>query len=132
MISSESGPLYCWPTFGFEDINCQLLKMIHGTGDVTSQLFCMKEIRNTINCLDHGNLPNAQLSQYIQSLLAKSRSWKVLEVANNCKVFGPTRDLPKDLPQDIVIKMLRVTGVESNKTDFKMVQRVVINDNKFI
>ena len=109
-------------TFAFEDINGQLLKMIHGTCDVTSQLFCMKEIHNTVNCLDHGNLPNAQLSQYIQSLLAKSRSWKVLAVANNCKVVGPTQELPKDLPQGIASKMLRITRVVRNKTDFKMIQ----------
>jgi hypothetical protein len=32
------GPLYCWSCFGFEDNNAEVLKSVHGTGDVTYQI----------------------------------------------------------------------------------------------
>ena len=98
----EWGPLYSWSTFGFEDINGQLMKMIHGTGDITLQLFHMKEIHNTVSSLDFRHLPAGSCSEYIKSMSDKLRPWKILATANNCcKVIRPSQSLTNQYPEEI-------------------------------
>ena len=62
------GPLYCWSAFGFEDINGQLVKTTHGTGDVKLQLLRTKELHGAINVLDHKTLPDGPCKDYIKSI----------------------------------------------------------------
>ena len=98
----ELRPLYSWSTFELEDINGQLMKMVHGTGDITLQLFHMKEIHNTVSSLDFRHLRAGSCSKYIKSMSDKLRPWKILATANNCcKVIGPSRSLTSQCPEEI-------------------------------
>ena len=125
-IVREWGPLYSWSTFGFEDINGQLMKMIHGTGDITLQLFHMKETHNTVSSLDFRHLPAGSCSEYIKSMSDKLCPWKILATAKNCcKVIGPSRGLTNQYPEEIK-GMISTATDNSIEKDLKIVQRIMI------
>lgn len=84
---TEWGPLYCWSAFGFEDINGQLLRMVHGTGDVTNQLMQMKQIDSAVNCADMKSAPVRYLD-FIKATTNKKRPRKLLAKADNCVLLG--------------------------------------------
>ena len=117
-------------TFGFEDINGQLMKMIHGTGDITLQLFHMKEIHNTVSSLDFRRLPAGSCLQYIKSMSDKLRPWKILATANNCcKVIGPSQSLTSQYPEEIK-GMISTATDNSIKKDLRIVQHIKIKLDK--
>ena len=104
------GPLYCWSAFGFEDINGQLVKTTHGTGDVKLQLLHTKEVHGAINVLDHKTLPDGPCKDYIKSIRTmKSREWKGLINAENCCIIGPFKKISTDLDNDLLDTIIRTT-----------------------
>ena len=104
------GPLYCWSAFGFEDINGQLVKTTHGTGDVKLQLLRTKEVHGAINVLDHKMLPDGPCKDYIKSIRTmKSREWKGLINAENCCIIGPFKKISTDLDNDLLDTIIRTT-----------------------
>ena len=125
------GPLFCWSAFGFEDVNGHMLKMAHGTGDVTMQLMRMKEIHCTVNTANFESMPEGACRDFIKSISSdRVRPWKILMKLPECHVVGPLTKLSKKLSEEDRRHILEQTGAD-DLTDVRQMNRIVINQTKY-
>ncbi|XP_048239798.1 uncharacterized protein LOC125373034 [Haliotis rufescens] len=82
------GPLWGWSCFPFEDMNADILKAVHGTGDVTSQYLRLKELRMKMSNISLEGV-NEKTSDFIHSMKSgNNKCWRGLKKMKNCHKAG--------------------------------------------
>jgi hypothetical protein len=97
------GPLWAWSCFGFESCNGEILRSVHGTGNVCSQIFwslqAQKHLELEVEKLEDGHLK----SYFVKQLRGGTKQLPPHIDAHKCQVVTPIR-LVADLPEVITNK----------------------------
>ncbi|XP_078365460.1 uncharacterized protein LOC144649753 [Oculina patagonica] len=88
------GPLWAWSCFGFENMNGEVLKLVHGTGIVAKEVIwnvCIQRRMSSLASSDDLNSSgfNEKVQKFILKMVSShSRSPKVTAVTADCKLHG--------------------------------------------
>ncbi|XP_046565271.1 uncharacterized protein LOC124273980 [Haliotis rubra] len=122
------GPLWCWSCFPFEDMNADILKAVHGTGDVTSQYLHLKELRMKI-CNINLDGVDQQRTDFIYNMKdGTNKCWKGLKKMKNCQIAGQPKPL-SNITANTQIEILRNTDTQ-DLSSLRKLQRVLVNQQK--
>lgn len=128
------GPIFCWSCFGFEDANADVLKSVHGTGDVKAQIlrykYAQANVRSFMNCKQ---FPDQAQYSFLCSVTSEENHlktcWKKLTHCGNCSVAGSFKPFP--LTDDRKAEFLCAKFGVDSLDDVKLVQRVQVKSHKF-
>jgi hypothetical protein len=94
------GPLWAWSCFGFESLNGEILRSVHGTGNVCSQIFWSMQAQKHLE-LETEKLEDGDLKSYfVKQLRSGTRKLPPHVPAYKCEVVTPIRPVA-DLTEDM-------------------------------
>jgi hypothetical protein len=106
------GPLWAWSCFAFESFNGNILKSVHGTGNVCRQIFWMLQAQKRVEQMTY-QMPAGSLRKFFRNMCEGSGSSLPSGVdAYQCSVIRPMVDFKEGVSEDLQQKLTTILGSE--------------------
>ncbi|XP_033747169.1 uncharacterized protein LOC117332391 [Pecten maximus] len=123
------GPLWAYSCFGYESCNGDILKSVHGKGNVCAQIFWAMQAQKMLEKQTHV-LPKGELRSFLQKLTTGgTKRMPATTPAYKCDVVPPVLDL--HVIHNSIQQQLKVFDQTIDMQDLGKVKKLVKNETIF-
>ena len=123
------GPLWAYSCFGFESFNGEILKSVHGTGNVCNQIFWSLQAQKHLE-KQSIHLPSSEIKQFFVTML-KGQTHKLPSCVDGyqCLIAKPLVKVNISKLEKTVVEQLEAIGINAQEIDTS--KKILRHDSVF-